>query len=223
MEPNTVVLTRYVSFRGSGFAVGPLKDDTSPRCPGLSEKFSGIKNSVTEFFVSVKHAVNHAAHKFGDWVNKVSVKSAEVEKSPVVNSAPVSIEPIRIECAQKCIAVHLSALSLALETPVPLTTDELISVSSGPLRSLVTQLKLLTIISAPGMADINLKAAELLSAPIGFGRYAENAFSQLASISSADRVLLYQKDPDFDMQFRMRVNTVIEQVTEDIIPELMKK
>ncbi|GAA0330329.1 hypothetical protein L9H26_06760 [Morganella psychrotolerans] len=227
MQPNTVgqpvVLTGYISFHGPGAAIGTLTEDTSPRCPGLSEKFSDIKNSATEFFVSVKHAVNHAVHKFGDWINKVSVTPAEAEKASVVNNAPASAAQIMTECAKEYLPVHLNNLSMALATQVPLTTNELTALSSGPLRGLVTQLQSLTMIDIPGMEDINLKAAALLSAQIGFGSHAAEKFSQLATISSADRVLLYREDTGFDMQFRTRVNAVIEQVTKEIIPELMKK
>ena len=227
MQPNTigqpVILTGYISFHGPGAAIGTLTEEVSPRCPGLSEKLSDIKNSAAEFFVSVKHTVNHAVHKFGDWINKVSVKSAEAEKAPVINNTPASAAQIMIECAKEYLPVHLRKLSEQLAKDVPLTMNEIMAVSSGPLRGLVTQLQSLTMISAPGMADINLKAAELLSAPIGFGNYAEEKFSQLATISSADRALSYRENTDFDANFKIRINTVIEQVTADIIPELMKK
>ncbi|MCW3200738.1 hypothetical protein NWE50_11695 [Morganella morganii] len=54
MQPTSagqnVILTGYISYSGPGPALGTLTEDTAARVPGLAERFSGICNSVADFF-----------------------------------------------------------------------------------------------------------------------------------------------------------------------------
>lgn len=74
MQPTSagqnVILTGYISYSGPGPALGTLTEDTAARVPGLAERFSGICNSVADFFMSAKGKVNNSLHQLGDRIKK---------------------------------------------------------------------------------------------------------------------------------------------------------
>ena len=220
MQPNTVgqnaILTGYASSHVKVAGIGEFTDDTLLPCHGLSAKLSEIKNSATHFFVSVKDKVDNVFHQLSGRINTLSVRQNQSETMVLLLAQGT------LESAQKCLPEHLNILKDVLNKGEPLTVNSLVSLSSGPLRRTITQLSAIQHkIAGPGTRDICLKAAELLSAPIGFGEKASGNVTQLGSISSVDQAKPYLTQKDFESCFKARIEQLIKETEQTIMPKLM--
>lgn len=221
MQINTAgqnaILTGYASSHVKVTGIGEFTDDTSLPCHGLSAKLSNIKNSVTDFFVSVKDKINNAFHQLGGQINSISVRQDQSETMMLLLAQGT------LDSAQKCLPNHLNLLREMLNKGESLTANSLISLSSGSLRSAITQLSAIQHkIAGPGTVELRLKAAELLSAPIGFGGNASDCVTQLGSISSLDQAKPYLAQKDFELCFKARIEQLITETEQIIMPKLMK-
>ena len=221
MQINTAgqnaTLTGYASSYVKVTGIGEFTDDTSLACHGLSAKLSEIKNSVTHFFVSVKDKVDNAFHQLSGRINTLSVRQDQSETMVLLLAQGT------LESAQKCLPEHLNILKDVLNKGEPSTVNSLVSLSSGPLRSTITQLSAIQHkIAGPGTRNICLKAAELLSAPVGFGEKASDSVTQLGSISSVDQAKSYLAQKDFASCFKARIEQLIKETEQTIMPKLMK-
>lgn len=212
-----VTLTAYASSYVKITGIGAFTDDTSLPYHGLSARLSNVKNSVADFFVSVKGKVDNALHQLSGRINTLSVRQDQPEtiELPFAQRA--------LESAQECLPEHLNILKDVLNKDEPLTANSLVILSSGPLRSTITQLSAIRHkIAGPGTRDICLKAAELLSAPVGFGEKASDSVTQLGSISSVDQAKLYLAQKDFESCFKARIEQLIKDTEQTIMPKLMR-
>ncbi|WP_413491572.1 hypothetical protein [Morganella psychrotolerans] len=221
MQINTAgqntILTGYASSHVKVTGIGEFTDDTSLPCHGLSAKLSEIKNSVTHFFVSVKDKVDNAFHQLSGRINTLSVRQDQSETMQLLLAQET------LGSAHNCLSKHVNLLREILSKGESLTANSLVSLSSGSLRSTITQLSAIQHkIAGPGTRDIRLKAAELLSAPVGFGEKAFGNVTQLGSISSVDQAKPYLAQKDFDVCFKAGIEQLIKETEQTILPKLMK-
>lgn len=225
MQPTSagqnVILTGYISYSGPGAALGTLTEDTAARVPGLAERFSGICNSVADFFMSAKGKVNNSLHQLGDRIKNISFRCEKTEIQAETPHPPMQIpsfSQILLESAKECLPKHLDTLAGKLENNEPLQPDMLVSISGGSLRGVITQLSSINgKIYEPGSEGIREESGNLLRKEV-----AQGEFSQLGSIADLGKAKEYLARPGFEAIFRESVGQVISEIRGKILPELMK-
>lgn len=229
-----VILIGYTS---PGIELGTLTEGTAARAPGLAERFSGICNSVADFFISAKGKANNSLHQLGDWVKSIAIRQKEPEtvllqKSPEASTIQDNLHLLVAQGTLKAVQTHLpdnlNDLKAALDNKETLTVDSLMDLSSEKLRKVITAVSGIgTKLGGSAAQPISKKATELLSEVTDFlykppARLTDMTVSDMGTISSANDALRNLETDNFETQFRNKAGELLTDIEQHILPELMK-
>lgn len=215
---NNGIAANTVWYVNMNTVEAPVKQDVPS---ALSTQLTELKNSTAEFFTAVKNSISSAAGKFGDWVNKLSVRRGQPEIKADMPSQPLKVQTfsqILLASAKECLPKHLEALTIKLSNKEPMQPGRLAEISGGPLRGIITQLSSISSkIQEPGTEGIREMSENLLN-----GEVNRDKFSQLGSIADLARAKEHLAKPGFEAGFRERVAHVVSEIRLNILPVLEK-
>ncbi|RUT65956.1 hypothetical protein CKG00_05750 [Morganella morganii] len=214
-------LTGYISYQGTGGAVGELKESESVKQSGLSERFTEIRNSAAEFFTVVKGKINNVFEPLGNWISKITIREEKTQSDANQNARMV------LKIAQENVPGYLNKACAFLGENKSLDAASLKMFSKDILRPLVTFLSGADKIKGADkpaekfITEFIHKVNSGLSAAAGCGPKPSEKVNQLASICDDDKAKAYLATENFEQDFKARMMILMTDIEGSILPDLL--